>query len=1287
MQRQRCGAAMHDLPAGTVTFIFTDIDGSTRLLDQLGDEYAKLLADQRSLFREIFSQHEGQEVDTQGDSFFYSFPRASQAVNAAVEAQRAIKSHAWPQGVELRVRMGLHTGEPLAQDEGYVGMDVHRAERIASAGHGGQILLSETTTPLIMDALPEGTTLVELGRHRLKDMRRPERITQVVFDGMPEQFPPLKSLEALPPDRSEEIGSSAEPEFLKTETPHTKLPFIGRAKELERLQDMFERTLEGEGGIGLITGGPGRGKTALLETFSHQITSEHPNLFLAWGACSARAGQGDPYHPFRQVLRTFTGDLKTQWLTGKSSSENTEHLWHSIPIVARAISQVSPQVIGRLVSGQDLLTRVRSIVRGGSAWIERLAALVEQDRERDGGFDQSGLFEQFGDLLGELASQNPMLIIIDDMQWIDDASVDLLFHLSRHLAGKRILLLGAYRPEEIVLEQDRESHPLHAILPEFKRYFGEIEVDLSRLLPEENRHFIDDLIDSEPNRLDEAFRAALFDHTEGHPLFTIELLRSMQERGDLVRDDKGCWVQIERMDWSAMPARVEGVIQERFGRLSPSLRELLQIASIQGEAFSAEVLSRILEVNDRDLFRALGQELDRKHRLVRELGSMERDGAKLSSFAFRHVLIQDFVYHSLGEGERKAYHAEVGHALEAIYGPRAEQIAAELAQHFTLGGVQDKALRYLLESGDQARIAYAFPEALRSYRQALEILEGSGQAERTARTLLKIGLIHNAQGDYEGANRIYEQAFVLWEPIRAKWESERDAREGKRIRIAAAEPRSLDPALTSDDASTFITVQLYEGLVTVDEENNVLPAAAERWQILEGGKRYRFHLRQGLKWSDGSDLTAGDFVRTWKRNLRIADRAPMADLLFVIKNAKPFSLGELKGDRELGVRAENHHTLEVELEDPIAYLPHLLTHPITFPLPGSLDTEADVQFRKAPDIVSNGPFRIIQFAPGESLTLERNPYYGGPYPGNVRRVECLILDDYREAFNLFDEHKLDLVSMITSDPETVRHAYQRYGRELLFIPQPTTFFLTFCCQKKPFDDVRVRQAFVHAVDRQTLISEESKGQYAPALGGFLPPGLPGHQPDVGLSYDPELARHLLIDAGFSERNRFPGVELLFAGPDPHNPLIDNLRASWRDNLGVRVEANSTSWKEFMRRRDEDPPELSTMGFTADYPDPDGMLRTLFHSEQGFNPSRYANETVNGLLEQAARTLGPAERIGIYQQIDRLLIRMETVVMPIGYTRSRVIAHKDVSIPGMPAGRLQMKKVRIEPINDDRLGGI
>ena len=184
---------MAELPSGTVTFLFTDIEGSTRLLKQLRDRYGEVLAEHRRILRAAFGEHGGQEIDTQGDSFFFAFRKATDAALAAGAAQRDLAAHSWPDGSEVRVRMGLHTGEPTVGDEGYHGLGVHRAARIMAAGHGGQILLSQATSSVLEDDELPGIRLRDLGEHRLKDLDRPEHIYQLDIEGLPVEFPPLRT--------------------------------------------------------------------------------------------------------------------------------------------------------------------------------------------------------------------------------------------------------------------------------------------------------------------------------------------------------------------------------------------------------------------------------------------------------------------------------------------------------------------------------------------------------------------------------------------------------------------------------------------------------------------------------------------------------------------------------------------------------------------------------------------------------------------------------------------------------------------------------------------------------------------------------------------------------------------------------------------------------------------------------------------------------------------------------------------------------------------------------------
>jgi len=229
------------LPAGTVTFLFSDIEGSTRLLQRLGDQYAAVLAAFHGLMAAAIAAAGGTEVDQQGDATFAAFARAHDAVTAAVDAQRRVAAHGWPAGIALRVRMGVHTGEPGVSAAGYVGIDVHRAARICQAGHGGQILVSQTTVALVSDDLPKGIDLKPLGQHRLKDLTGPLQLSQVVATGLPGDFPALRSLEARPNNLPAQLST-----------------FVGRTRELTEL-----RTRLGVARMLTLTGAGGSGKTRL----------------------------------------------------------------------------------------------------------------------------------------------------------------------------------------------------------------------------------------------------------------------------------------------------------------------------------------------------------------------------------------------------------------------------------------------------------------------------------------------------------------------------------------------------------------------------------------------------------------------------------------------------------------------------------------------------------------------------------------------------------------------------------------------------------------------------------------------------------------------------------------------------------------------------------------------------------------------------------------------------------------------------------------------------------------
>jgi class 3 adenylate cyclase len=228
--------ARPDLPAGTVTFVFSDIEGSTQLLKRLGDRYGELLANHREIVRSAFGELGGIEIDTQGDSFFFAFARARDAVAAAVAAQRRHAEHAWPDGVAVRVRMGLHTGEPAVGSEGYLGVDVVRAARLAATGRGGDVLLSETTRALLGASVPAGVSVHALGERRLKDIDEPERIYELAIEGVEQRLVEVAGPSAA--DRADDSELEA-----RTADFSRRL----RARINDRVLDSLERSLRDVG--------------------------------------------------------------------------------------------------------------------------------------------------------------------------------------------------------------------------------------------------------------------------------------------------------------------------------------------------------------------------------------------------------------------------------------------------------------------------------------------------------------------------------------------------------------------------------------------------------------------------------------------------------------------------------------------------------------------------------------------------------------------------------------------------------------------------------------------------------------------------------------------------------------------------------------------------------------------------------------------------------------------------------------------------------------------------------
>jgi DNA-binding SARP family transcriptional activator/tetratricopeptide (TPR) repeat protein len=594
------------------------------------------------------------------------------------------------------------------------------------------------------------------------------------------------------------------PAFLSPSTGQEQLPerpiFVARERELAQLDRFLDLALAGQGRIVFVTGEAGSGKTSLLQELTHRAQDAHADpltgspqprsseteqaLIAAGGNCNAYTGIGDPYLPFREILELLTGDIQANWAAGALSAEHAHRLWQFLPLAAQALVEAGPNLIDTFIPGTALLERARAYAqRSGTAdWLDRLDALVAKSASRPAppGVQQGDLFEQYTRLLQVLSQRQPLLLMLDDLQWADLGSISLLFHLGRRLAGSRILIVGAYRPEEIAIGREslsatnrslhsgqRERHPLEPVVHELQRLSGQIIVDLGQV---EGRDFVEALLDSEPNRLGEVFREMLYRQTGGHPLFTIELLRGLQERGDVTRDAEGRWVAGPALDWEALPARVEAVIAERIGRLDKQLQAALRVASVEGEVFTAELVARVRKTGERELLERLSDELDRRHRLVRAQSVVQAGGRLLSRYQFRHILFQDYLYGSLDEVERAHLHGQVGEALEELYGTQEETV--QLALHFEEARNTEKAIHYLHQAGERALQLSAYPEGRAHLTRALALLEALPdavapeqrlpRAEQELALQLSLGIACHATYDtYPEAAKAYNRAREL----------------------------------------------------------------------------------------------------------------------------------------------------------------------------------------------------------------------------------------------------------------------------------------------------------------------------------------------------------------------------------------------------------------------------------------------------------------------------------------------------------------------------------------------
>lgn len=692
------------LPAGTVTLMFTDIEGSTRLIEQHGALAQDALARHHALLQAAIAAHRGHVFNIVGDGFCAAFADAGEAVAAAIDAQRALHAASWGELGELRVRIGLHRGAVDVVDGEYrSSLTLVRAQRVMAAGHGGQTLLSAPTADDVRGRLPAGATLRDLGLHKLRGLADADAIFQVVAAGLPSEFPPL---------RVEEAGAAST--GLLQELVRGRL--VGRASEFDQLRRHWEQAGQSRGHLVLLSGEPGVGKTRLAqELLDH---ARQAGATLLRGGCYEYEAT-TPYLPFIEAFR--------QWVRITSA----DALRTALGATATEIAKLAPE-------------------------IETKLGPLPQNAPLSPNEERLRLFDNVARFLQTLAASRGLLLFVDDLHWADQGTLSLLHYLLRNLRGDRVLVLGAYRE----LELDR-VHPLARALVDWTRERLATRISLARLSHAGTSALLATLFGQQT--VSPEFAAALHRETEGNPFFIEEVVKSLIEQGEIYRSD-GEWNRKEAHELT-LPQSVKEAIGHRLDRLSEPAVDALRTAAALGKTFSFRELAAVATASEDELLDVLDEaeraQLIRAHRDEPQVADASDD-----SFAFTHDKIREVLYEEMNPIRRRRLHQRIGEALERFYDASgatvpaaANEHAADLAYHFTQAGDLARSLAHLQRAAAAAERVFAHDEALRYLEEARESAEALQRTADVAALDERIGDIHVARGTIRPAIEHFERAL------------------------------------------------------------------------------------------------------------------------------------------------------------------------------------------------------------------------------------------------------------------------------------------------------------------------------------------------------------------------------------------------------------------------------------------------------------------------------------------------------------------------------------------------
>lgn len=476
-----------------------------------------------------------------------------------------------------------------------------------------------------------------------------------------------------------------------------------------------------------------------------------------------------------------------------------------------------------------------------------------------------------------------------------------------------------------------------------------------------------------------------------------------------------------------------------------------------------------------------------------------------------------------------------------------------------------------------------------------------------------------------------------------------------------AEPADLDPHTATILSDQNILMALFEGPTALDEQTTTpVPAAAEKWETSSDGLIWTFHLRAGLKWSNGEPLVAQDFVDSWRRALNPALAADNAWYLYVVKNAEAYNTGKLTDPAALGFSAPDARTIIITLAQPTPYLPALVSLPAWFPLnPRAVAKFGGMEKRgtawtRAGNLVGNGAFTLKEWTANVRILVEKNPHHWEAATTKLQQIAFLPIENPDAEERSFRSGQLHVTFNL---PVSKIAAWrEKEPAKLRLDPTLQTIFLRFNTTKPPFDNPKVRRALSLALDRDTLARTVLQASRLPAHS-LTPPGTGGYTARAAVGIDLATARQLLTDAGFPEGTGLPAIELQVRNDELMPRLAEAMQATWQRELGVRTTITQTEQKVWIQNQQTLAYTISTASWTADFPDPVTFLG-LFTSESSYNWTGWKNPAYDKLLTAATATPDPRQRYELFQQAEQLLLE-EAPITPLHFGAQTYLLHPAV----------------------------